>query len=95
MQRPVILLFFLMLAGCYLDPYQNPGDWAMTGASRKNIATQAAYPSDLIAGRSGGYANGVAAAAGVDKALGGATSTGVGLLTPPANSMPSINIGGS
>lgn len=95
MRHPVILLFCLMLAGCYLDPYRNPGDWAMTGASGKNLAVQVAYPSDLITGRSGGYANGVAAAAGVDRALGGAASTGAGLLTPPANNMPSLSIGGS
>lgn len=80
------LQFFVIvaaLAGCYPDPYQNPGSWAMTGASRKNIAVQSAAPSQLIAGQGDDNSNGVAASAAIDKALGGAAGTAAGLQTPP------------
>lgn len=73
----------LALTGCYGDPYQNPADWAATGAARENIAQQTADKSDLIQGKSDDLSNGVAAAAGVDKALGGAAGTAAGLQTAP------------
>jgi hypothetical protein len=74
-----------LLSGCAgaFDPYQRPGNWAMTGASRENIAQQAAYPSDLLSGRSSPTSSGVAASAGIDKALGGAAGTAAGLQTAP------------
>jgi len=77
------LLLTLCLAGCYPDPFQNPGDWSMTGASRKNIAVQVATPSQLIRGQQDSGSNGVAASAAIDKALGGAAGTAAGLQTPP------------
>ncbi len=46
-----VLQFFVILMalpGCYADPFQNPGSWAMTGASRSNIAVQSGAPSQLI-----------------------------------------------
>jgi hypothetical protein len=97
MQRLPLLPCFmlaLLLTGCYLDPYQNPNDWSMSGATRKNLAVQVADPADLITGKSNAYSNGVAASAGIDKALGGAAGTGAGLEAPPANST-TLNITGS
>lgn len=97
MQRLGLLPCFalsLLLTGCYLDPYQNPNDWSMTGAAQKNAVLQVADPADLIAGKSDAYGNGVAASAGVDKALGGAAGTAAGLQTPPANTT-TLNISGS
>jgi hypothetical protein len=97
MPRPAFFPFLVLslgLTGCYLDPYQNPNDWSMTGASDKNIAAQAANPSDLISGKSNLYSNGVAASAAIDKALGGAAGTAAGLQTP-SGSTPALSIGGS
>ncbi len=75
----------IALGGCYGDPYQNPGDWSANGVARENIAQQAADKSDLLAGQGDGLSSGVAAAAGVNKALGGAAGTAAGLQTvPPA-----------
>jgi hypothetical protein len=81
----VLQLFVILtaLAGCYADPFQNPGSWAMTGASRKNIAVQSAAPSQLIEGQGDDNSNGVAASAAIDKALGGPAGTAAGLQTPP------------
>jgi hypothetical protein len=87
------LLLMVGLAGCYADPYANPGDWSMTGATRKNVAIQAATPSQLIAGQPGGSSNGVAASAAIDKALGGAAGTAAGLQTAPPPT--TLNITGS
>ncbi len=78
----------LGLTGCYLNPYQNPNDWSMPGSPLKNIAAQAAYPSDMIQGKSAPSSNGVAATAAIDKALGGTAGTAAGLQTaPPVTSM--------
>ncbi len=92
MRPGAIAVLLLALGGCYADPYKNPNDWSMTGATRENIAVQVADPSDLISGKSSAYANGVAASAGIDKAIGGAAGTGAGLLTAPPQS--SLNITG-
>ncbi len=73
----------LGLTGCYPDPFQNPADWSMTGASREDIAVQAANKDDLLAGRSEPNSQGVAAAAGVDVAIGGTAGTAAGLQKPP------------
>lgn len=81
------------LAGCYADPFQNPGNWSMTGASRKNIAVQTATPSQLISGQQADGSNGVAASAAIDKALGGPAGTAAGLQTPPTTNM--LNISGN
>ncbi len=93
MRYCAVLIFLLGLAGCYADPYQNPYDWAITGAAQKNIAVMAADPSDLISGKSNPASNGAAASAAVDKALGGAAGTAAGLQTPPPQS--SMSVGGS
>jgi hypothetical protein len=87
------LTLMLGLAGCYPDPFQNQGDWSMTGASRKNIAVQAATPSQLINGQQGDGSSGVAASAAIDKALGGPAGTAAGLQTPPPAT--TLNITGS
>lgn len=78
-----LLILLIGLAGCYADPFQNPGDWSMTGASRKNTAVQVATPSQLISGQPGDSSNGVAASAAIDKALGGPAGTAAGLQTAP------------
>jgi hypothetical protein len=70
----------LTLTGCQgaFDPFQRPGDWAATGAANETIAQQIANPADLISGQSVSTSNGVAASAGIDKALG---ANGVGTAT--------------
>lgn len=83
MQRWAVLLLFFGLTACYGDPYANPNDWSLTGATRKNIAVQAADPSDLISGKSDSYSNGVVASSGIDKAFGGPGGTAAGVLAPP------------
>jgi hypothetical protein len=86
----------LSLSGCVLDPFQRPGTWSMTGASREDIAQQAANPADLISGRSEPSSNGVAAVAGVDKALGAnGAGTAAGLQTPvsPTSVFVSTGVG--
>ncbi len=69
------------LTGCYADPFQNPGNWTMNAAPRENVATQTADKTELFQGHGVGQSNGVAAAAGVDVALGGGTASG--LQKPP------------
>ncbi len=73
----------LGLTGCYPDPFQNPSDWSMTGAAREDTAVQVANKDDLLAGRGEAGSQGVAAAAGVDVAIGGAAGTAAGLQKPP------------
>jgi hypothetical protein len=73
----------LGLAGCYPDPFQNPADWSMTGASREDLAQQVANKDDLLAGRSDPSSQGVAAASAVDVAIGGSAGSGAGLQKPP------------
>jgi hypothetical protein len=80
----VIAAMCLGLAGCYPEPFQNPGDWAPTGAAKEDLAMQAADKDDLLAGRSEPGGQGVAAAAGVDAAIGGAAGTAAGLQKAPA-----------
>jgi type IV pilus biogenesis protein CpaD/CtpE len=79
----VLALAGLSLAGCALDPFQQPYNWSATGAARQNLAAQAATPAELISGQSSPVSNGVAASAGIDKALGGAAGTAAGLQTAP------------
>ncbi|OYV42409.1 MAG: hypothetical protein B7Z75_12985 [Acidocella sp. 20-57-95] len=69
------------LTGCYSDPFQNPGQWSMNSAPRENLATQTADKTELFQGHGESQSNGVAAAAGVDVALGGGTASG--LQKPP------------
>jgi hypothetical protein len=61
----------LGLTGCYLDPFQNPGDWSMSGAAREDTAVQVANKDDLLAGRS------------EPGSQGGAAGTAAGLQKPP------------
>jgi hypothetical protein len=81
----------LGLSGCYADPFTDPRKWSMTAAPRENTAVEAANPADLIVGHGDATSNGVAASAGIDKALGGPAGTAAGLQTAP----PALNIGGS
>jgi hypothetical protein len=71
------------LTGCYAEPFQNPGDWAPTGAAKEDLAMQAADKDDLLAGRSEPGSQGVAATAGVDAAIGGTSGSATGLQKPP------------
>jgi hypothetical protein len=99
MRTPALFLLALAslaLTGCEgaLDPFQQPYNWAMTGAARQNLAVQAATPAELISGQSSPTSNGVAASAGIDKALGGAAGTAAGLQTAPPALNASIGSGG-
>jgi hypothetical protein len=89
MRRSTLLLLAcagIGLTGCYSDPFQNPADWSMNGAPRENIAQQVADPSELLQGHGETTSNGVAAAAGVDLAIGGAAGTATGLQKAPSAS---------
>jgi len=89
MRRSTLLLLAIAgigLTGCYPDPFQNPADWSMNGGPRENLAQQAADPSELLQGHGDNMSNGVAAAAGVDTAIGGATGTAAGLQKAPSAS---------
>jgi hypothetical protein len=83
MRIALAILLCLGLAGCYPDRFQNPGDWSMTGASREDLAQQIANKDDLLVGQSEPGSQGVAAAAGVDAAIGGTAGTAAGLQKPP------------
>ncbi len=77
-------LTLVSLAGCTgaFDPFERPGNWSETGASREDIAQQVATPSDLIQGQSDPLSSGTVAAAGLDKALGAdGAGTATGLQT--------------
>jgi hypothetical protein len=69
----------LSLSGCAgaFDPYQRPGNWALTGASNETIAQQAADKGDLIQGRSEPGTNGDIAVQGIEKARTGGTEAGL------------------
>lgn len=96
-----LVLFFgtclgiLSLSGCAgaFDPFQRPGTWAMTGASNETIAQQAANKSDLIQGRSQSGTNGIAAVAGVEKAMSGGTASGLQTPLQAQSSSASISTG--
>ena len=90
-------VMLLSLSGCVSDPYQRAGTWSATGASQEDLAQQVADPADLIRGKSEPYSNGVAAAAGVNKALGAnGAGTAAGLQTPvnPTSVFISTAVGG-
>ncbi len=76
-------LLCLGLTGCYGERFDNPGDWSMTGAAREDTAIEVANKDDLLAGRSEPGSQGVAAAAGVDVAIGGIGGAATGLQKPP------------
>ncbi len=78
-------VLMLSLSGCVgaFNPFQRPGNWSATGSANETIAQQVADPSDLIKGKSEPTSNGVAASAGIDKALGAnGAGTAAGLQTP-------------
>jgi hypothetical protein len=93
MRRATFFAFcaiLLTLTGCQgaFDPFQRPGNWSATGAANETIAQQVAVPSDLISGRGNPNANGVAATAALDKALGpNGTGTAAGLQMPAQNAV--------
>lgn len=95
MRRATFFAFcaiLLTLTGCQgvFDPFQRPGNWVATGAANETIAQQVAVPADLISGRGNPNANGVAASAALDKALGpNGTGTAAGLQTPEQNAAQS------
>jgi len=88
-----VAVLCLALTGCYSEPFQNPGDWAETGAANEDLALQAANKDDLLSGRSQPGSQGVAAAAGVDEAIGGSAGTATGLQKPPKDITFSSNTG--
>lgn len=72
------------LTGCYPDQFENPAQWSMDGAPRENTALMVADKSELIQGHgTPAGSNGVAAAAGVDLAIGGPAGTAAGLQKAP------------
>jgi hypothetical protein len=83
----ILLLAALALTGCVgpLDPnpFNRPGNWAMTAAPLENTAQQTADKSDLIQGKSDDESNGVAATAAIDQALGEPAGTAAGLQKAP------------
>lgn len=93
MEKITYLRYFLLgllgvmcvsLTGCYPDQFENPGQWSMDGAPRKNTALMVADKSELMQGHgTPAGSNGVAAAAGVDVAIGGAAGTAAGLQKAP------------
>jgi hypothetical protein len=56
----------------------------MNAAPLENTAAQVSDKSDLLQGKSDNSSYGLAAAAGVDEAIGGAAGTAAGLQKPPA-----------
>lgn len=85
----------LTLSGCAgaFDPFQRPGNWSATNASNETIAQQAADKSDLLYGKSEPGSNGVAAVAGVEKAMTNGTGAGLQTQLTPQSSTASINVG--
>jgi len=72
-------LLLLAFSGCAspFDPYGRPGNWVNTGATNADLAQQIANPADLIKGQSEPSSNGIAATAGLDKALSGGSAAGL------------------
>jgi hypothetical protein len=85
----------LTLTGCAgaFNPYNRAGTWSATGASHEALAQQAANKSDLIQGQSEPGSNGIAAVAGIEKAMTGGTATGLQTTTVNTSSSASINVG--
>ncbi len=85
----------LTLSGCTgaFDPFQRPGNWSATGAANETIAQQAADKSDLLYGKSEPGSNGVAAVAGVEKAMTDGKATGLQTTLSPTASATSLNVG--
>jgi hypothetical protein len=83
----ILLLSTLVLSGCVgpldPDPLNRPGNWVMNAAPLENTAVQVSDKSDLLQGKSDSASDGVAAAAGVDLAIGGAAGTATGLQKAP------------
>lgn len=88
-------LGILSLNGCAgaLDQFQRPGTWSATGATNETIAQQAANKSDLIQGQSEPGSNGIAAVAGVEKALTAGTATGLQTVPQAQSTTATINVG--
>lgn len=88
-------LGILSLSGCAgaFDPFQRPGNWAETGATNETIAQQAANKSDLIQGQSEPGSNGIAAVAGVEKALTAGTASGLQTMPQATSTTASISTG--
>ncbi len=83
----------LTLSGCQgaFNPFNRPGNWSATGAANETIAQQAANKSDLLQGRSQPGSSGVAAVAGVEKAMTGGTASGLQTTLSPTSSSASIS----
>jgi len=64
----IIAALALTLAGCAaIDPFERPGVWQPVGVNDLNRELQVARPTDLVLGRGTTDADGVAAAAAVDR----------------------------
>jgi len=85
----------LSLSGCEgaFNPFNRPGNWSETGAVNETIAQQAANKSDLLQGQSEPGSNGIAAVAGVEKAMTGGTASGLQTTLAPTSSSASISAG--
>ena len=85
----------LTLTGCQgaFNPFNRPGNWSATGAANETIAQQVANKSDLLQGRSEPGSNGIAAVAGVEKAMSGGTASGLQTTLSPTSSSASISSG--
>jgi hypothetical protein len=91
-----LCLGILSLSGCAgaFDPFQRPGTWSQTGAANENIAQQVANKGDLIQGQSEPGSNGIAAVAGIQKAMTNGTATGLQTAAQPQSSTATISTGG-
>jgi len=85
----------LTLTGCQgaFNPFNRPGNWSATGAPNEALAQQVANKSDLLQGQSEPGSNGIAAVAGVEKAMTGGTATGLQTTMTPTSSAASLNVG--
>jgi hypothetical protein len=92
-----LCLGVLSLSGCAgaFDPFQRPGDWSATGAANANTALMVANKGDLIQGQSVQGTNGVAAVAGVQRAMTGGTATGLQTQVQPVTASATSATGGS
>ncbi len=68
MLRSIALLLLFALAGCEAtDPYLRAGAWRPNGANEANLRAMVVMPADLVAAAPAGAADGVLAAAAVDR----------------------------
>jgi type IV pilus biogenesis protein CpaD/CtpE len=72
MNRPLraasLLALLILLSGCgQIDPFEDLHAWRATGVNESNLAQMAANPADLAHGRGTGPADGLQAAAAIER----------------------------